>query len=331
MLTYWDTEKVYFDGDQYFEQLLADIDLAKQYITIEMYMFNDDKLGRKVAEHLVSARARGVKVQMIVDGVGSSNFSEGLLAYFLLHKIVVKIYNPLPFFHPLYGKHSFFHKLRIFRVRLWRINKRNHRKIITIDNNIMYTGSFNITAEHTSLYNGKPWKDVGARVTGNHVKFTILNFKRLWKLRDYYRFKKQNKAPQLNWRQAPLRLNQTLYMRRFFQKDFMRQLDLAQSKIWVATPYFIPAGKLIRKLGKAAKRGVDVRILISRDTDVVIFKTLQYFYYGYLLKKGVKIYHYTQSVLHEKNYIIDEWITIGSTNLNHRSFLHDLEVDTSRR
>ena len=93
------------------------------------------------------------------------------------------------------------------------------------------------------------------------------------------------------------------------------------------TPYFIPKRRLIRALGNAAKRGVDVRILISQKTDVRFFLWLQYFYYHYLLSKGVKVYQYTESVLHAKNYIIDDYISIGSTNLNHRSFLHDLEVD----
>lgn len=93
------------------------------------------------------------------------------------------------------------------------------------------------------------------------------------------------------------------------------------------TPYFIPKRRLIRELGKAAKRGVDVRLLISLNTDVKFFRWLQYFYYAYLVKKGVKVYQYTESVLHAKNYIVDDYMTIGSTNLNHRSFMHDLEVD----
>jgi len=84
---------------------------------------------------------------------------------------------------------------------------------------------------------------------------------------------------------------------------------------------------MIRALGRAAKRGVDVRVLISLNTDVKFFIWLQYFYYPYLLSKGVKIFQYTETVLHAKNYIIDDFMTIGSTNLNHRSFIHDLEVD----
>lgn len=328
MLKFWQDEEVFLDGDQYFERLLKDIDMAQSYITIEMYIFNDDLLGHKIIEHLLAANARGVKIQIIVDGIGSYHFFEKLHGIFSDKKISVKMYNPLPFYHPYYGKMTLLRKLQVLMVRLWRMNKRNHRKIITIDNKIMYAGSFNFTAESTRFFMEKAWKDMGVRVTGDNVQFAVLNFKKVWKLRDYYRFKKhvkKNNLPQ--WKQFPLRLNQTIFMKSYFYKDFLKKINHAKDRIWLTTPYFIPKRRLIRLLGKAAKRGVDVRILISLDSDVKVFKFLQYFYYPYLLKKGVKVYHYMDTVLHAKSYIIDNWITIGSSNLNHRSFLHDLEFD----
>jgi cardiolipin synthase len=324
----WNTEDVFFDGDKFFDQLLKDIDQAQHYITVEIYIFNDDPLGKKITNHLLKAHHRGVKVQVVVDGIGSFGFFDQLNSVFLKSGVTVKMYNPLPFYHPFYGKLTFLKKFQVFGTRLWRLNKRNHRKIITIDQTIMYIGSFNFTAEHTSLHTETPWKDMGVRVTGDYVRFAVLNFKKIWKLRDYFRFKKQLKGlPKINWRVSPLRLNNTVFMKRYFYKNFIQRINKAQTKIWLMTPYFIPKRRLIRALGKAAKRGVDVRILISLNTDVKFFRWLQYFYYNYLLKKGVKVYQYSDSVLHAKNYIIDDYMTIGSTNLNHRSFMHDLEVD----
>lgn len=328
MLMTWKSEKVYFDGDEYFESIFHDIDQAKELITIEMYIFNDDIIGKKLTAHLISAKSRGVKVQIIVDGIGSYSFYNKLFDIFKKKKISVKMYNPLPFYHPYFGSLSLGKKISVIINRLWKLNSRNHRKIITIDQNIMYVGSFNITAVHTKYHSEAPWKDLGVRVTGEYVKFAVLNFKKLWRIRDYYRFKKQNrKILSKNWRISPLRLNQTLFMKGFFYRDFLTRIKLSQQKIWLMTPYFIPKRRLIRVLGKAAKRGVDVRIIISMKSDVRFFQWLQYFYYDYLLKKGAKIYHFTDSVLHAKNYIIDDYITIGSTNLNHRSFIHDFEVD----
>lgn len=328
MLTTWDHEEVFFSGDLFFERLLKDIDEATEFISVEVYLYRDDILGRKLAAHLIAAHERGVKVQIVVDGVGSHDFSSKLHAVFSRKGIVVKMYNPLPFYHPYYGKLTPWRKLQIFSTRVIRVNKRNHRKIFIIDGKILYTGSYNVTAVHTRFHHELPWKDMGVRVTGNKVRFAVLNFKKIWKLRDYYRYKKQTKSlAKISWKKFPLRLNHTVFMRHFQQKDFQERIKKSQQRIWLTTPYFIPKRKLIRSLGTAAKRGVDVRILIAHKNDVKLFRTLQYFYYGYLLNKGVKVYHYTDTVLHAKNYIIDNWITIGSTNLNHRSFMHDLEVD----
>jgi cardiolipin synthase len=328
MSKFWQSEEVFFDGDEYFDRLIKDIDLAQTYISIEMYIFNDDLLGKKITSHLLNASQRGVKIQIVVDGIGSYAFFDKLHGIFEKKKIIVKMYNPLPFYHPLYGKLSPLKKIQIFGMRLWRLNKRNHRKIVTIDHNIMYAGSFNFTAEHTKFHYEKPWKDMGVRVTGNHVKFAVFNFKKIWKLRDYYKYKRSLKGSvNLNWKTSPLRLNNTVFMKRFFYKSFVQKIHKSNTRIWLMTPYFIPKRRLIRALGKAAKRGVDVRVIISLNTDVKFFRWLQYFYYAYLLKKGVKVYQYTESVLHAKNYIIDDFMTIGSTNLNHRSFMHDLEVD----
>lgn len=327
-MAFWDTEEIFLDGDHYFERLLQDIDQAKQYITIEMYIFNQDTLGKKVAAHLIQAHERGVKVQLIVDGIGSYDFFNFLYGLFEKKGIITKMYNPLPFYHPYYGKLDILKKLQVFSIRVLRLNKRNHRKIITIDNTILYTGSFNITAEHTRFHAHKAWKDMGVRVTGEYVKFAVLNFKKIWKLRDYYRYKKQIKyLSRPNWRLFPLRLNHTIFMKRFFYKDFLKKINQAEKRIWLMTPYFIPKRRLIRALGKAAERGVDVRVLISSETDVKLFRTLQFFYYPFLLMNGAKVYQYIDTVLHAKNYIIDDWVTIGSSNLNHRSFMHDLEVD----
>jgi len=325
----WDSEEVFFEGDLYFKRLLEDIERAKRSISIEVYIFAEDILGLKIQEALIRARKRGVRIQIIVDGIGSHHLSTFFLQKFYRAGIRIKVYNPLPFYHPLYGKLNWSKKFYILNKRALRINKRNHRKIFIIDEKILYTGSFNISSTHTSDHYELAWQDMGVRVTGSNVEFGTLNFKKNWKLRDYYRYKKylRKKKTHFQWKNFPLRLNQNLLMRGYFYNDLVSRIKGAQERIWLTTPYFIPKRKLIRLLARAAQRGVDVAILISDKSDVPIFQTLQYFYYGYLLKKGVRIFHYTNTILHAKNFIIDDWMTIGSSNLNHRSFLHDLEVD----
>lgn len=330
MGNYWDTEEIFLDGDQYFDRLLKDIDEAQGFITVEIYIFNDDSLGKKIAAHLIQARKRGVKVQIMVDGIGSYGFFEVLAGVFTKAGVNVKMFHPLPLYHPFYGELTLRKKISAFFTRLWRMNQRNHRKIITIDQKIMYTGSFNISAEHTRYHTSATWKDVGIRVSGENVKLAVLQFKKVWHIRSFLRYKKTIKhLLGRHLKNSPLRLNHTMFMKRFYYRDLLQKINRAQHRIWLVTPYFIPKRRLIRVLGKAAKRGVDVRLLISSKTDVAIFRTLQFFYYPYLLKKGVRIFQYKETILHAKNFIIDDWITIGSSNLNHRSFLHDLEVDLS--
>jgi cardiolipin synthase len=327
----WDTEEVFLDGDAYFERLMADIRSAKESLTLEVYIFNDDVFGNLFADALIEARARGLRVQIIVDGVGSHNF------YLRLHRrlveagVQIKVYNPLPFYHPFLGKMGLKKKLSALGFRLWRINRRNHRKIFIIDERIIYLGSFNVTAEHTHLHTEEKWKDIGARVTGEDVQYAVLQFKKLWKLRDYLRGLKsfRKRLPGFRWKDSSLRLNQSVISKGYYQRDLLKRIRNAKERIWLTTPYFIPTRKLIRELAKASRRGVDVKLLIASRTDVSLFRTLRAFYYSYLLKRRVRIFEYSQSVLHAKVFILDDWITLGSSNLNHRSFLHDLEADLS--
>jgi cardiolipin synthase len=328
MVNFWTDEKIFLDGDLYFESLINDIDQAKTLITVEIYMFSNDGLGNEIATHLISAHQRGVKVEIVVDGVGSYSFFEVLHKRFSEAKIAVKMFHPLPFYHPQHESLSLKQKITTLFTRLWRMNQRNHRKIVTIDRFIMYAGSLNFSAEHTKYHNAKKWKDMGVRVEGPNVKIAVLHFKKIWKLKEYFSLRKEMK-PLLTrkLKYSPLRLNYSLFMKRFYYRDLIRKINHAQSRIWLMTPYFIPKRRLIRVLGKAATRGVDVRILISSKSDIHIFQKLQSFYYAYLAKKGVRMFEYVETILHAKTFIIDDWVTIGSSNLNHRSILHDLEVD----
>ncbi len=325
----WETEKLFFEGDDYFGSLLSDMDSATESITMEMYIFEQDQVGELFADKLKHAAKRGIKVQLIVDGVGSYHFFDKFYGELLESGVEVRMYNPLPFYHPTFEDLSLWQKIRLLGVRLWHINKRNHRKITIIDEKILYTGSYNITSDHSARFNKNSWLDAGVRLTGDAVKFAVMYFKRTWKMKEYRTYRKQlKKQYKLNWKRMPLRLNTSIRMRMFMARDLKKRIKTSTSRVWITTPYFIPTRSFIKELARASRRGVDVRLLISAKTDVKIFNFLQYFYYPYLLKNKVKIFRYTARVLHAKNYIIDDWMILGTTNLNHRSLIHDLEVDT---
>lgn len=329
MTPFWDSEEIFLNGDEYFTRLLADIAAAQKEITVEMYIFNEDALGFKVTKALQDAHERGVKVQVMVDGFGSFHFYGKLFGLFKGKGIKTKLYNPLPFIHPYFGNLSLRNKVSVFFTRFLRLNQRNHRKIIIIDQHILYTGSFNITIEHTSRAPGETWKDAGVRVSGANVNLAVLNFKRLWSFRDYLKYRKslRKNSAATDWKKSALKINSSIITRRMFYRDFLKRIKEARSHIWLTTPYFIPKHRLIRELGKASDRGVDVQLLTTSKTDVELFRTLQFIYYPELLKRGVKVFQYQDTILHGKIYIVDDWVSVGSTNLNHRSLMHDLEAD----
>jgi cardiolipin synthase len=124
-----------------------------------------------------------------------------------------------------------------------------------------------------------------------------------------------------------VRLNVTLPQRRRVFADFIRRLRSAKHRIWITNAYLAPSPTLIRTLTRAARLGVDVRLLVPRESDVFFMPWVATVHYALLFAAGVRIYEYLPRFLHAKSVIIDDWATIGTSNLNHRSLLFDLEVD----
>jgi cardiolipin synthase len=243
----------------------------------------------------------------------------------------IKVFHPLPWhlWSPGFS-HEVSGKLSRFFTAFSRINKRNHRKVCIIDDRVAYVGSMNVTADHSEFYSGdKAWRDTALRIEGPEVRKLIYAFERLWYKREVSR---------KNWRRHKdehyyrprfniVRTNDSILRRSFYLRDLIYRMNNAQEKIWITTPYFIPGRKYVLSLIHAAKRGVDVRILLGKKSDVFLFKWLHVIFYGKLLKAGVRIFEYQPTVIHAKNILIDQWSVIGSSNFNSRSFIHDLEVD----
>jgi cardiolipin synthase len=124
-----------------------------------------------------------------------------------------------------------------------------------------------------------------------------------------------------------VRLNDSLRNRHFFYHDLLRRISQAKQRIWITSAYFVPDHRLINHLRFAAWAGVDVRILLTQKSDIFFMPWVASVFYPKLLQAGVKIYEFIPHFIHSKTMIIDDWAIVGSTNLNHRSLFHDLEVD----
>lgn len=324
----WQKERVCFSGQQFFSELVSDIEASTTSLSLEYYIFEDDAVGRLVVDALKRASRRGVSIRVIVDGVGSPQFGWYLLPELLEAGVLSKIYHPLPWdlsLRQFTGTPALF--VRFFR-RLWSINRRNHRKVCIIDGKIAWIGSLNITASHLGKEQTPAWRDTSVRVEGEAVSLLTEAFEQTWH-NNIDKFMLPKKLWK-NWRvrhRLPVRVNSHWRLRRWCYKDLLHKLKRAKDRVWITSAYFIPTSQLLKAIGDCASRGVEVKIILPSISDVPFIRMISESLYENLLKRRVQIFEYLPTILHTKSIAIDKWNVLGSSNLNHRSLLHDLELD----
>ncbi|HSC76063.1 MAG TPA: phospholipase D-like domain-containing protein [Pseudomonadales bacterium] len=299
-LPVWSSEQVYFSATQWFSGIQRDINSAQHTISLQTYIFDIDTVGEPLLQALCVAAQRGVTVRVIVDGVGSAKATALLQKTLAASGAQLQIYHPFPWD--------------------WlRINNRQHSKLCLIDDQLAWVGSFNITDDHIENNGrGPDWKDCGARVAGERCLLLREFFQALWfddirRLSPYFLFHPiTNFSPVLRKRRL---------------RVMLQQIHAAKDRIWIVSAYFAPIQRIVRALKKASRRGVDVRVMVPKHSDVGFFPALSSTYYADLLRAGVSIHEYEKGMLHTKLILIDDSVLIGSSNMNHRSLLHDVELD----
>ncbi len=205
-----------------------------------------------------------------------------------------------------------------------RINKRNHRKTIIIDKSIVYTGSLNIADVHDENVMGqKAWRDIGICARNFDIQALEEAYSRAWRSLSPFRRHKNYITSSI------FRLNATRQTRVLYKRELLRSIRKAQKKILIINAYFLPRRSLVRELARAAQRGVYVGIILPGPSDIWIVKMASHSVLLRLLYAGAQIYEYQPKILHAKAVVIDDWAGVGTHNWNHRSFLHDLELEVS--
>lgn len=326
-LTTIPAETIFIDGGQYFDSLIKDIHQARQSIALETYIFQRDSLGKQVIEALVAAAKRGIQVRVMVDGAGTPWWSTQFARTIEKAGGTTKVFHPFPW--QLWNWSRSVIRASILTnwvYMVFKINSRDHRKVCLIDNQIAYVGSMNISKCHLSLERGGDnWRDTGLRLMGADLTDLYRAFDLAWdhlpiteRLREAFRQVRRNPT---------IRSNHTRHRRRILYKNLLRKMSICRHHIWITNAYFVPDNFLLKRLQEAARAGVDVRILLPRKSDIAIMPWASTAFYFNLLKEGVRIFEYMPGILHAKILQLDDWALIGSSNLNHRSLLHDLEVD----
>lgn len=312
----------YYDGNQAvmfnngidkFDALIKDIKSAKQFIYIQYYIIDDDTTGNLLADTLISKAAQGVEIKIIYDHVGS--FKTHRRFFNRLRKAGIEAY---PFFKvrfPFFGS---------------RINWRNHRKICIIDGKIGYLGGMNIADRYLTGGKFPFWRDLHLRVTGPILRSLIHSFDTDWTFmgRNIPDGTAQHVSPDPTMPVLGMQLITSGPTNHWSNVGlvFLKAIGNAKRCIYIQTPYFLPTEGLLRALQAAALSKIDVRIILPRYPDSNMLRYASASYIAECLRAGIKIYLYEKGMLHSKMLIVDdEFVTIGSTNFDFRSFEHNFE------
>jgi cardiolipin synthase A/B len=319
-LIQWSSEEVYFLGNDFFSELITNLNNSKNSIEFECYIFYHDNLGRKIIHALISAAKRGVKIKLILDGYGSMSWNRHQVDELTNVGIEVKIFHPLPWRLSLYNRTivttNFINK---FLYLVSRINKRNHRKLYIIDSETAWSGSMNISVSHLNHNNhDNIWLDCGVKITGKPVIELSNSFHEIWKRKIHYPVKNTH---------LPFRTNNNIIKRQHKNNELIELIQSCKQKIWIINAYLAPSRRILNALKRARSNGADVKLIISHHSDVIFFPLISTTYYTELLQIGVEIYEHNQYIIHAKTILLDGIAFVGSSNLNHRSFLHDYELD----
>lgn len=314
------------DGPAAYKAMFEAMTKAEDHIHLETYILADDEIGQRLAGILLERLRAGVKVAIIYDDLGSAETSD---EYFeRLQAAGVELFR----FHPVNP---------VDDLRIWRINQRNHRKILIVDGRVAFTGGMNISGVYSSSSFSKPrkardtddgWRDTQIRIEGPAVADFQRLFLETWAENDegpsldhHNNFPKLDEAGEELVRVVPNIGGDDDYD---IYETYLAAISHARWRLWITQAYFTPDERLLKALKDAAGRGVDVRVLLPGFTDSTLVLHASHDHYTELLEAGVKIYERQDALLHAKTAVIDGvWSTVGSSNFDYRSFLHNNEAN----
>lgn len=327
----WEDEVLFFKGDDFFDDQLKHIAVAKKSIEIESYIFGDDQTGQIFEKALIAAHQRGVNVRLLVDGFGSIEWINNRSAQFKAVGLNVRIFHPIMLFRQFIHHDFKFNSILNISKDSKSFNRRNHRKVCIVDNETAWIGSMNITDVHSRRASqDKCWRDTGVRIKGDMSAISA-GFDYIWKkARDpevMKIWKPHFIKPGSEITSPLVRTNYTRHLRRKTFAELVERIENSKEKIHITTAYMAPSARFINAICSAAQRGVDVKVILPRVSDVIFMPWVARSFYKDLIECGVQMYEFLPCVLHAKTVTIDNWSKVGSTNLNGRSLRQDYEVD----
>ena len=333
--------KLLVNGQEAFPEMLAAIDSATASVDMETYTICADGVGARFQEALTRAARRGVCVRLIYDYIGSIGLPARFARELTDAGVWVAVYHP-----PILNR------------PIWAMNRRDHRKLLLVDQRVLFTGGLNIADSYASAKeHGDGWRDTHVRLDGAEVarvgerlfeidwrnsiayadtstRTSVLKaemrkrFLKLKSIRDIWS-RSHDKPNVESGGGVTVQIigNQEFFHRWRIQRAYLRAIKQARRYILIESAYFIPCRSIRRALAKAVSRGVCVAVAVPLHSDAPIAAYASRSLYGKLLSRGVRIFEWPHAMLHAKTVVIDDaWAVVGSYNLDHRSFFHQLEA-----
>ncbi|MDH7500737.1 MAG: phospholipase D-like domain-containing protein [candidate division NC10 bacterium] len=311
-----DTFRILKEGKTAFDALFEGIERAERRIALEFYIFRDDETGWALADLLSRKAHQGVKVYLIYDHFGSRGTSVRFWRFLRDSGVMVRAFRPWEWRRP--GRYL----------------HRDHRKLVIIDGKAAFTGGFNIGDEYRGYWRKKiaGWRDTGACMEGPIAAAMWGPFERSWRECGGAKIGRgwMEQAPPAAERGDGLQMIPLFSSSRASMRALQRVLHWsilsARKSIYITVAYFIPPRRILQLLSRAARRGVEVKLILPGESDLKFTSLASRVFYPRLLQEGVELFHYRPGILHAKTMVFDGcWAILGSANLDARSFHYNYE------
>jgi cardiolipin synthase len=302
-------------GENFFSAIETTIDEAKHYIHFQTYIVDDDQTGRRIVDALIRAAERGVRVYFLLDAYGGNSFSKNLIDKVEKAGIFFRLFSPQ------------------LITKGFQLSLRLHHKVLLTDGDTAIIGGMNIADRYHGNPGLKEWLDFAILIKGPECAHVLLIVKRLWN-RTFISKKERSREtvhnPALYEENVKIKVLQNNWYRNKIEilKSYRSALKHAQNRMTIFASYFLPGRNERRLLRNASRRGVDIRIVLSAESDEPVVMRATNFLYDFILRNNISIYEYLPSNLHAKIATVDgNWSTIGSYNMNHLSDYGSVEMN----
>jgi cardiolipin synthase len=291
------------------------IDEARHYIHFQTYIVDDDATGRRIVNALIRAARRGVRVYFLLDAYGGNSFSKDLIKQVEEAGILFRLFSPQMI------------------TKGFQLSLRLHHKVLLADGGTAIIAGMNIADRYHGKEGLKVWLDFALLIKGPECAHVLFILKKLWN-RAFISKKERSREtvhfPVQYQENIKVKVLQNNWYRNKIEilKSYRSALKHAHNRMTIFASYFLPGRNERRLLRNASRRGVDIVIVLSAESDAPVFKRATNFLYDFILRNNITIYEYLPSNLHAKVATVDgEWSTIGSYNMNHLSDYGSVEMN----